>query len=134
MNLLGTGELVGLKARGLHKLEKDPILRNQRIRTERQRAHMRALITVPPKNFPRQALARVTKFHIVLTRVAPVTQQLVEQELAASLEPVRLGVVDYIGHEELTGFEFKQAQGPWGVRFSIFDASPTLPFVAAEEP
>lgn len=120
MRLLGVGELAGLHARGIRKQERDPILRNARIREETQRAHMRALIAIPPAKFPE--LRRIERFHIDLTRVAPAQQQLAEDELHGALEPVRAGLSTHLG-DRIT-FELHQAVGPWAVRFTVHDDSP----------
>lgn len=122
MRLLGSGNLPGLKARGAHRLERDPILRNARIRTETQRAHMRALIDIAPAKFPRAYLGRVERFAVELTRVAPNTQQLVEAQLAASLEPVLAGVLMHLGGPERCDVTYRQAVGPWAVRFRVSEA------------
>ncbi len=125
MRLLGTGELAGLKARGRAKQEFDPILRNQRVREETQRAHMRALISVPPRDFPRAELGRIERFHVELVRVAPEKNQLPIEELHDALSPVRAGVADFLGgNRERIQFMHLQAVGPWAVRFSVWDASP----------
>lgn len=120
MRLLGTGELAGLKARGLAKLERDPILRNQRVREERWRAQARALIAIPPAKHP--DLRRVELFCVEITRVAPLQHQLAEAELGQSLEPVAQGIGDYLRR---CRFEYRQAVGPWCVRFTVSDDSPT---------
>lgn len=122
MTLLGSGDLPGLKARGEHRLERDPILRNQRIRTESQRAHMKALIAVPPAKFPRGYLGRVERFAVELTRVAPGSQQLTEAQLAASLEPVLAGVLMHLGGPERCDVTYRQDVGPWAVRFRVSEA------------
>ncbi len=133
MRLLGTGELAGLKARGLAKQEFDPILRNGRIREERRRAHMRALIAVPPRDFPRAELGRVERFVVELVRVAPSNHQLVATEVPASLEPVRAGVADHLDPSAARiHFVHLQAVGPWAVRFSVWEDIATLTDIAPE--
>lgn len=126
MRLLGAGELTGLKARGLAKQERDPILRNERLRSERQRAHMRALIAVPPAKFRPGELGRIERFHVELVRVAPAQHQLPAEQLPAALEPVRSGIALHLGRDERgIGFVFSQAIGPWSVRFSVHEDAPT---------
>lgn len=128
MRLLGTGTLPGLRARGLAKLEVDTYTRNQRIKADRQRAEMRALIAVPPRSFPPGQFAR-TVFHVEVIRVAPASQQLPEQQLDASLKPVAQGIAD---HLRRCSFAYLQVLGPWAVEFRVYDAEPTAVLNAVE--
>ncbi len=126
MRLLGNGTLSGLKARGLAKQERDPILRNQRIREETQRAHMRTLMAVPPAKFPGGELGRIELFQVNLIRVAPAKHQLPVDELPGALEPVRAGVAMHMDPSgKRLRFSFAQVIGPWAVCFTIYEATPT---------
>jgi len=118
MTLLGAGELAGLKARGLAKQERDPSLRNERIRAERQRAHMRALLAIPPAKFRPGEIGRIWCFLVAIVRVAPAQHQVAAAELPGSLEPVAQGVAD---HLRRCRFEYAQAVGPWAVRFTVYE-------------
>lgn len=121
MRHLGAGELTGLNALPAHKLERDPVRRNARIRAERTRARMRALISVPPKAFSRGELARVQRFLLELIRVAPGDPI---EDAESSLAHIAAGICDHLGVDR-TGprvrLEVRQERGKPSVRFVISD-------------
>ena len=121
MRTLGAGELTGINVRHPHRLEHDPILRNGRLREEQRRAHMRALISVPPKAFSPGELARVPRFLVELIRVAP--GPLLEDP-ATAMAHLAAGICLHLGvapDGKRVRFEYRQERGPCCVRFVVSD-------------
>ncbi len=124
MKLLGTGEL-SIRTRSLNDQERDPIARHARIKSERERARMRALIAVPPRHWPSGALSKVPRFVVALTRVSPATSKLLDEHdnLRGALKHVVDGICDHLGVDDgntaRIRFEYSQERGPWAVRFTV---------------
>lgn len=119
MRTLGAGELPWLRTRDVSRMELSPVLRNTRLRAEQQRAHMRALIAVPPKAFFRGELARIPRFLVELIRVAPGPAL---ADPAASMAHIAAGICLHLGVDPAgprVRFEYRNERGPWSVRFVV---------------
>lgn len=125
MKLLATAHLSSFKTRSLNDQERDPIQRSRRIKFERQSAHMRALIAMPPRTFTHQMLRELPGRYVVhLTRISPGKEPLDEHDnLPGSLKHVVDGICDRLaiddGNRFRIRFEYSQERGDWGVRFSV---------------
>lgn len=121
MRTLGAGELPWLRTHDVSRQELNPVLRKTRLRAEQQRAHMRALIVVPPKAFPRGELARIERFLVELIRVAPGAPL---TDPATAMAHIAAGICMHLGVDPSgprVRFTYRQERGPWSVRFVVND-------------
>lgn len=127
MKLLAKAELNGIRTRGLNQQERDPIARNARVRDERSRARMRALIALPPRNWPPGHLSKL-KLLVELTRVSPKGRLDAHDNLRGALKHCVDGICDHLGvddgDESRIRFTYAQETGPWAVRFTVSEDEP----------
>lgn len=123
MKLLGVGESNGLRTRSLNDQERDPIHRNRRVKDERERARMRALIALPPRTWTRGHLAAGKRLVVELTRVAPGQPLDDHDNLRGALKAYVDGIADHLGVDDgdrtRVRWLYAQERGPWAVRFTV---------------
>lgn len=113
-----------MRTRSLNDQERDPFARAARIKSERERARMRALIALPPRHWPAGSLSK-TRFVLQLVRVSPANSKLLDEHdnLRGALKHVVDGICDHLGVDDgdraRIRFEYSQDRGPWAVRFTV---------------
>lgn len=123
MKLLAEAEISHLRTESLNTPE-SPFVKTARVKHQRQSAHMRALIAMPPRAYPPGAFARMPgRFVVELTRIAPGDPLDAHDNLPGSFKAVVDGICDHLqvddGDRTRVRFEYRQQKGPWGVRFKV---------------
>lgn len=123
MKLLCDADLACMRAESLNRPE-TPFVRARRVKDQRTRAQLRALIALPPRDYPVGAFLKMPgRFVVELTRIAPGKPLDAHDNLPGSMKAIVDGICDRLGIDDgdtaRIRFVYAQEKGPWCVRFKV---------------